>query len=40
LTRFLQMLKESIKSPIFTDGFRLIDLLCQSYPPHCVVFET
>ena len=26
------MLKESIKSPIFTDGFRLIDLLCQSYP--------
>jgi hypothetical protein len=34
------MLKESIKSPIFTDGFRLIDLLCQSYPPHCVVFET
>jgi hypothetical protein len=33
-------LKESIKLPIFTDGFRLIDLLCQSYPPHCVVFET
>jgi hypothetical protein len=31
------MLKESIKSPIFTDGFRLVDLLCQSYPPHCVV---
>ena len=26
------MLKESIKLPIFTDGFRLIDLLCQSYP--------
>ncbi len=26
------MLKESIKSLIFTDGFRLIDLLCQSYP--------
>jgi hypothetical protein len=33
------MLKESIKSPIFTDGFRLIDLLCQSYPPHCVVLR-
>jgi hypothetical protein len=33
------MLKESIKSPIFTDGFRLINLLCQSYPPHCVVLR-
>ena len=33
------MLKESIKSPIFTGGFRLIDLLCQSYPPHCVVLR-
>jgi hypothetical protein len=33
------MLKESIKSPIFTDGFRLIDLLCQSYPPYCVVLR-
>ena len=33
------MLKESIKSPIFTDGFRLIDWLCQSYPPHCVVLR-
>ena len=33
------MLKESIKSPIFTDGFRLMDLLCQSYPPHCVVLR-
>jgi hypothetical protein len=33
------MLKESIKSPIFTGGFRLIDLLCQSYPPHCVVLS-
>ncbi len=28
------MLKESLKAPLFTDGFRLIDLLCQSYPPH------
>jgi hypothetical protein len=26
------MLKETIKTPIFTDGFRLIDLVCQSYP--------
>ncbi len=33
------MLKESIKSSIFTDGFRLIDLLCQSYPPYCVVLR-
>ena len=33
------MLKESIKSQIFTDGFRLIDLLCQSYPPNCVVLR-
>jgi hypothetical protein len=33
------MLKESIKSTIFTDGFRLIELLCQSYPPHCVVLR-
>jgi hypothetical protein len=33
------MLKESIKSPIFTDRFRLIDWLCQSYPPHCVVLR-
>ena len=32
LTRCLQMLKESIKAPLFTDGVRLIDLLCQSYP--------
>jgi hypothetical protein len=30
------MLKESIQSPLSTDGFRLIDLLCQSYPT-CVV---
>jgi hypothetical protein len=29
----------TIKSPIFTGGFRLIDLLCQSYPPHCVVLR-
>jgi hypothetical protein len=28
------MLKESLKAPLFTDGFRLSDLLCQSYPPH------
>jgi hypothetical protein len=27
-------LKESLKAPLFTDGFRLSDLLCQSYPPH------
>jgi len=25
------MLKESLKAPLFTDGFRLSDLLCQSY---------
>ena len=30
--RFLLMLKESLKAPLFTDGFRLSDLLCQSYP--------
>jgi hypothetical protein len=28
------MFKESLKSSVFTDGFRLSDLLCQSYPPH------
>ncbi len=33
--RLLQMLKESIKSLIFTDGFRLINWLCQSYPTLC-----
>jgi hypothetical protein len=32
------MLKEWIKSPIFTNGFRLIDLLCPSDLAHCVVF--
>jgi hypothetical protein len=30
------MLKESIKVPLFTDEFRLIDLLCQSYPTRVV----
>ena len=34
LSRFLLMLKESLKAPLFTDGFRLSDLLCQSYPDH------
>jgi hypothetical protein len=29
------MLKESIKAPLFTDDFRLIDFLCQSYPKMC-----
>ena len=33
------MLKESIKSPIFTDGFRLIDLL-SVLPPHGVVLSS
>jgi len=28
------MLKASLKAPLFTDGFRLSDLLYQSYPPH------
>jgi hypothetical protein len=30
------MLKESIKAPLFTDDFRLIDFLCQSYPTYVV----
>jgi hypothetical protein len=30
--QLLQILKESIKTPFFTDGVRLIDLPCQSYP--------
>jgi hypothetical protein len=33
------MLKESLKAPLFTDGFRLSDLLCQSYPPHVWSFS-
>ncbi len=32
------MLKESLKAPLFTDGFHLSDLLCQSYPPTHSVF--
>jgi hypothetical protein len=35
------MLKESLKAPLFTDGFRLSDLLCQSYPFHtCMVLRS
>ena len=32
------MFKESLKVPLFTDGFHLSDLLCQSYPPTHSVF--
>jgi hypothetical protein len=46
-TRCFLMLKESLKAPLFTDGFRLSDLLCQSYllhvsvlPPTCVVLSS